>query len=303
MFPMNLLAVSIAATLLGGTVEDNLLLQQLIKQGVILSNGERLPIAAPSLPDGLDGEAQKAIVAKLARRYDWSLFTRRSHVAPFADELTTVETKGKVKVSKVDVWFVAHGRLGAILSDQGLQKFLGTSETDKNNLLDAAELKQRKIAQPPDGKETQRHSVIESRLIDKVMISGVLQSTRTQSDQSVVLAWEMDRRFNGDATLPNLWRPITRDAQLGEGKVYSAYAAYAKITALKVPGLTDALFVEIHWLFEEPYAWFNGRPLLRSKLPIAIQSNVRGFRRGLTREPAPSSGSSEPRESPASGPR
>jgi hypothetical protein len=279
------LATTLAALLAADPAQDNPILQELIQKGVTLSNGEVAKIAEPTLKDGLSAEQQKEVVTKLSKRYDWNLFSRKSTVAPFVLEIASTEGKGGVKATRVDVFFIAHGKLSSVTSDESLQKFLGTSDKDKNSLLQPEELLRRKIVQAPDGTVVERFSVIESRLIEKVMLAGVLQSARTQSDQSIVLAWVMDKRFNGDATLPNQWQSITPRSELGPAKVYSAYAAYSKLTALKIPGLTDAMFVEIHWLFEEPYGWFNGRNLLRSKLPIGVQSNVRGFRQKLSRAP------------------
>jgi hypothetical protein len=57
---------------------------------------------------------------------------------------------------------------------------------------------------------------------------------------------------------------------------------------LKVTALVDAddkpngkLFIEAHMVFHEPQGWFGGANLLGSKLPLAVQDNVREFRRLL----------------------
>ena len=52
---------------------------------------------------------------------------------------------------------------------------------------------------------------------------------------------------------------------------------YFKITKLAAP--EGALFIEQHVMFAEPAGWFGGANLLRSKLPIAVQDNVRTMRR------------------------
>jgi hypothetical protein len=54
-----------------------------------------------------------------------------------------------------------------------------------------------------------------------------------------------------------------------------------KVTRLVEPA--GALFVEYHLVFVEPRAWFGGANLLRSKVPILAQSEVRAFRRELAR--------------------
>ena len=44
-----------------------------------------------------------------------------------------------------------------------------------------------------------------------------------------------------------------------------------------------AILVECHGVFEEPQGWFQGAPLLRSKLPMLVQEQVRGFRGKLVK--------------------
>ena len=50
---------------------------------------------------------------------------------------------------------------------------------------------------------------------------------------------------------------------------------------LKEPA--NAILVEFHQVFVEPKKWFDGANLLRSKLPLVIQPEVRAFRRELTK--------------------
>ena len=42
------------------------------------------------------------------------------------------------------------------------------------------------------------------------------------------------------------------------------------------------MFIECHMIFDEPRGWFGGANLLRSKLPLAVQEEVRNFRRRLS---------------------
>src|SRR5205814_1186239 len=90
-------------------------------------------------------------------------------------------------------------------------------------------------------------------------------------------------RFGDDPEFPNRWRPISRDDDgkpvLGEAHPYGGAGAYIKITRLAEPA--GALFVEYHLVFTEPKGWFGGANLLRSKVPILTQSEVRAFRREL----------------------
>jgi hypothetical protein len=45
--------------------------------------------------------------------------------------------------------------------------------------------------------------------------------------------------------------------------------------------MAGAMLIEYHSVFEQPSGWFGGRDRLRSKLPLAVQDEVRTFRRKL----------------------
>ena len=64
---------------------------------------------------------------------------------------------------------------------------------------------------------------------------------------------------------------------MGPPQPYGGAGMYLKITKLHEPA--GALFVEQHIVFAEPTGWFDGANLLRSKLPLVVQSNVRDMRR------------------------
>ena len=53
-----------------------------------------------------------------------------------------------------------------------------------------------------------------------------------------------------------------------------------KVTKLIKPA--GALFVEYHLIYDEPKGWFNGKDLLKTKLPIKTEGDVRGFRHQVT---------------------
>ena len=109
---------------------------------------------------------------------------------------------------------------------------------------------------------------------------------REKRAESVVAGIKLDERFNKDQEFSNTWSPIVRDAggklSVGAPSPYSGLGGYMKITQLREPA--GALFVECHIVFAEPEAWFGGKNLLRSKLPLAVQDNVRSFRRKLADE-------------------
>ena len=61
----------------------NPLLQSLLQRGVDLGHGQWVKLPAPTLGDGLDPAAQRALVDRVAGRHGWQRFVRQSVVAPF----------------------------------------------------------------------------------------------------------------------------------------------------------------------------------------------------------------------------
>jgi hypothetical protein len=98
-----------------------------------------------------------------------------------------------------------------------------------------------------------------------------------------LVAARIDPRFAADSAYPNRWRAISRDeagyARLGPWNPYSAGGLYLQVTRLAAP--PNAVFIELHQVFDEPQGWFSGANLLRSKLPLVVQEEIRTFRRKL----------------------
>jgi hypothetical protein len=118
--------------------------------------------------------------------------------------------------------------------------------------------------------------------LDRVRLSVTTQTVHSHNNQSVVLAGEIDQRFAADGAFPNQWRPIeitAQKAKAGPPESYRLSASYWKATQLTRPA--GAILVEYHSAFEQPVGWFGGRDLLRSKMPMAVQNEVRTFRRKL----------------------
>ncbi len=116
----------------------------------------------------------------------------------------------------------------------------------------------------------------------------------SRSAESMVVASRTDPAFGTEGTLGNEWNhlPTASNPKPDESKQpYAGGISYAKISRLKIkPG---ALFVEMHAAFVEPEGWFQGAPILRSKLSVVAQDQIRTLRRNLTRKspatkPAPS---------------
>ncbi len=59
----------------------------------------------------------------------------------------------------------------------------------------------------------------------------------------------------------------------------------ASITRIsRLASMPGALLVEGHFAFAEPHAWFDGAPILRSKISLVAQDQIRRLRRELAQK-------------------
>lgn len=271
-----------------GSAERPQLLENLIQHGIELPTGERVPLPPPAMPDGLDAASQMQVLEQVADRYPLAQFMRPSVVAPFVLHIESVDDgTGQRTGQRVDFYFVAYGSFDALLDDELFRDLAGVQEGSRSPLsaeeLTDEALQARGLTTRSADDLVESYVAIEAPVLERFLLTGVGRAVRQRRDESLVGAWILDDRFAGDADYPNRWRPIGRDElgrdTLGEPVPYSGVGGYIKVTRLAEP--EGALFVECHAAFHEPYEWFDGRNLLRSKLPLVVQDNVRTFRRKL----------------------
>jgi hypothetical protein len=269
--------------------------RELRETGVAINAAFHQALPAPTMPDGLDADAQAAVIAKVARAYPMTAFLRKSVVAPHVLQMDTVDAGDpKFPGRRVDFWFVAYGDLDAISRKDFLDRLLEAgeeekSEGDEGRTLTAEELAKRGISVSPANKDFESYGHASYELIQKVRLELTGRAFWSRTPESIVTAVMVDPRFRDDAELPNQWRAVARDEfgakQLGAPQAYDGAGLYAKITRLARPA--GALFVECHVVFSEPYGWFDGNNLLGSKVPPVVQSRVRSARRELMRAAGP----------------
>jgi hypothetical protein len=272
----------------------NPVFEELTTRGVPLHSGEGVLLPQPVMPDGLSASEQSRIVARIAGKYPLDRFVRNSVVAPFVLELDSVADRGGGRSGqRIDFYFVAHGPLEAMQREDLFRELVATQEgTPARPVtireLTGEELAARKLTIQTSSDQVESYTAIDVPVLDRVQISGLGRAVKQKSADSVLGAWKLDERFVDDAEFPNRWQPILRDQvgrlSLGPPSPYAGLGGYIKVTRLHEP--SGALFVECHVAFDEPPAWFNGRNLLRSKLPLIVQENVRKFRRKLASAPA-----------------
>jgi hypothetical protein len=274
---------------------DNPVYKFLTTRGVPVGGDEVVKLPAPTLADGLSAEEQRrAIEAVAGENHTWEDLTRKSVVAPFVLKISNGESAAERRGRRLDIWFVSYGSMKTLENQDFLQKQFksATSEGDPDNpstskILTAADLKSRGLK--PTGRPGDTEYVAaEFTLLDKVRLQGTMESTRSRTADSNIVASVLDPHFAGDAEYPNQWRLVTRDddgrRHLGSPQPYSGFGGYAKATRLVEPA--GAILIEYHAGFAEPQEWFGGTNLLRSKLPILAQIIVRQLRRGMEKVPA-----------------
>ena len=226
------------------------------------------------------GQAEAAITALIDGVYAYDEFTRNANVAPYLLKLGDVEKSDpKAPARTVDAWFIVYGDLKALDDEKFLESLLDVGRGSGNSkTIKKEDLVKRKFEVPDEKKEG--YGNIEFDFLDKVRIRATGHAMWSKTDESVAVAVEVDPRFRGDKEFPNEWQSITKDdgtRKLGPATPWSGSGLYLKITRLAEP--KGALFCEQHVIFAEPKGWFDDANLLRSKLPLAVQSNVRSMRK------------------------
>lgn len=288
---MTALLISLATLGLGAPPE-NPVFRQLVDTGVPVGGDRFVKIAPPTMPDGLDADAQHELIRRIAgptRQIDTLM--RNSIVAPFVLKIGRADAEdGPTPTRTVDVWFVAYGNLDQFVSEDFLDRMVKEAESDQKSklpltkgLLSDKQMQQRNLAVVDADDRHQRYCYSTFALFDRVLISATRQIVVTRQEDSVLLASIVDPRFIEDAEYPNRWRSIAWNEYgkhtLGPSHDYVSAGFYAKVTRLEEPA--GALLIEHHHVFAEPEGWFHGKNLLRSKLPLVVQDTVRKLRRKL----------------------
>jgi hypothetical protein len=276
-----------------GTAPDNPLYKQLTEEGVCRrGTAECVKLPPPEMADGLSAAEQRAVIARIAgptRRVDDLL--RDSVVAPFVLRLGDAPTTpGGRPMRTIDLWFVAHGDLDRLDSEESLGELAEKLEKDSakelpevRGMLTAEQLRARGIEVVETERRKERFVHATTGLFDRVLLSATHRLVVTRGEESMLAAGAIDPRLTGDADYSNQWRPLRRlpsgKFEQGEATPYEASGFYAKVTKLKDPA--GALWIEYHQAFDEPEGWFEGTGLLRARLPMAVQDGVRSFRRRL----------------------
>lgn len=296
----------------------DVLLLQMTTTGITLSDGVSYTLPEPTFlsisGEPVDPALAEKSIAQIAGPQGVSGFTRDSVVAPMAVRTEAIEDADGTRIGHfIDVTFVVHQSIADIRQLKVLDNFKSATaddpsgetiqftdndsadalETTMTRSLTEAELSQFGVTADQDQDQDQDAlGYLRLPLLGKVILSGVARARRSvwsSEDKSapVILTWLLDSRFGSDApqadSIANQWRAIQRSEvgqrELGPPQPYAGMGGYVAIAPL--PSDPAASIVQIRFVIHEPEGWFEGRNLLRSKLPLLIQDRVRNIRREL----------------------
>lgn len=241
----------------------------------------------PALRDDQDADAQRAALRAVAGSdANAAELLRDSVTAPFVLKVRELVTEGDTLVRAADLWFVVRAdfdqldpdqvRLGAGEPVEVANMRFTVGEPDQDSL--------RKAGVEPGGRGT-RFVHVDGRLLDRIGVGATDRIVTTRSGGSLVVASRTDPAFGADGPLGNRWWPIVRKSgrdEAGAARPYAGAVGYVKVSRyLPEPGV---LVVEAHVAFAEPRAWFDGAPILRSKIGLAAQDQIRRLRRELQKK-------------------
>ena len=271
---------------------SNPILVDLLDEGVPLRDGQRVKLPHPTMADGLATDQQHAVIESVSNRANsLERMLRDSIVAPISLEIKNLEVDSTdSRVRAINLSFVAHGSLDAIYSHDFLEKLASIAHSNSRDeftadarLLEASDLTKRDLFQGAELSPNDHWFHGTFAMFDRVYMSATRHATSSRTDESITLASKLAPEFLDDDEFPNQWQSITRNdagaPELGSPLPYASAAFFVKVTRLKKPA--GACFIEYHHVFEEPTGWFDGKALLRSKLPLIMQNRVRAFRRQL----------------------
>jgi hypothetical protein len=241
-------------------------------------------LAGPRFIDDQAEDEQAAVLREIAgsaRAIDE--FLRDSVTAPHI--LRIHDVAGETTVFRVsDLYFclpVAFEKLATDQLNLGLRK----RAFEAGNIrveAEAADLAAPESANP-------RRVRLACRILDRIQVDStvVVQSDRTPQS---IRVWAQPEPGPNPQTPSSTWRSIVRHGQketISESHPFGGSFGYAKLTKLRAH--PDRVVVEAHFAFAEPKAWFDGAPILRSKLSLIAQDEIRRLRRELKANPPPNS--------------
>lgn len=219
-------------------------------------------------------------------------FTRNSVNAPILLKTRDIKVGEAGTIRIADLWFVVHASIDEIKPDTITGDLKKGQTAEAGNMkfetrqIGEADLATRGIKVPPGDPDRALSWYVHQhgRLLDRLDVDVTDHVEATKLPGAWLIASRTDPRFDDDPTYPNRWRPITRKGSnevMGKPTVSQGGGSYVLVRSLKT--VEGALLVEAHFAFLEPKGWFDGAPILKSKIGIVAQDRVRALRRELSK--------------------
>ncbi|HQU41297.1 MAG TPA: hypothetical protein PK867_00735, partial [Pirellulales bacterium] len=113
----------------GDEAGDNPVFEHLVREGIAV-DGRSVKLREPALAPTADAKMQTEVVHRIAaKKHDYDDFVRKSPVAPFALELSTVGDDSAERGQTVDLWFVAYGKLDDLRSNELYRQLVAGGES------------------------------------------------------------------------------------------------------------------------------------------------------------------------------
>ncbi len=240
-------------------------------------------LPTPTLTDDQSSQIQRASLAKLAgssRQLDELL--RDSVTAPFILKLRDVPVESAI-VRIADLGFAIHADFDSLKPEEVFRAKAGPPVEVGNMRFETQVLTKDELTAlnfPADDPAWYVHS--RNRMLDRILVESTDRVVATRSASSIVVSSRTDPRFDAEPKAPNHWKTLGKPAgpkEDGLPQTYVGSVGYVKVTKLEGPG--GILWVEAHFAFVEPKAWFDGAAILRSKLSLVAQDQIRRLRREL----------------------
>ena len=227
----------------GAADGSNAILEQLLKKGVS-AEGQTVLLPVPTLTDGLIAAAQGAAIAQIAdENHPVESLIRKSIVSPFMLRMSGSDGQAATgPIQRVDVWFVAYGRLDAV-KDETLWKpspagadnsANGDVQTGRAGFWTKDELRARHIEDPPTSAISTTELTLFNRVIGQRDDEGRCKLAPPNR------CWSPGRSIPGSPPIRNSrnsWQSLGRDdagrLTVGLAQPYRRLGRYVKVTQLR----------------------------------------------------------------------
>ncbi|TWT37277.1 hypothetical protein KOR34_22250 [Posidoniimonas corsicana] len=274
------------------TTTDHPVVKQLTTEGVEAIGGARIKLLPPLVTPGMPADQQRQAFADLVGERRMDKYLQDSVVASYELDIQDLgKTADRGTIRRLDLYFVVRGNLNIIHQKNLLSGFMNNEETSQavaesgfeTYVKPVDEAAEKPSELPPAGVLSTGMSKYRFPVLEKVVVSGLVRSAGMHVDGGLVQSAISPLDLLDDPQNPTVWRPIPRgaedDTQLGPPAPFGGFFCYLHASQLGFE--KDAVLVECHAAYIEPYGWFRGRNLLASKLPLLMQHNIRDFRRKL----------------------